>query len=350
LASDCAGKEKIGDVGAGNKKNEGHGTIEDEQWAANVANNLFEKRKDAEGQATIGRIEVWVLLAEAGGDGIHFGLGLRDGDAGLEAGDNVVVFVIAIVGGSGGKGERNDDFGEFGVAKGGKDFVGEGEILSENADDGEGLAVDAESLTENVGTAAVATGPGAVGEKGGGRLAEGVFIWSEEAAESGFGTEHGEEIRGEPDNTDALGRAIASEIFIATDGDGDLFQSGVVALDIEVLGSGEPVLRNVEARGTVPENDEAIRIGEWKRAKEQGVGDGKDGSIGANADGEGEDGGENEAGRAPEIAEGDGEVLAESGEHVTGIVVDGRVGEKRGSRGMRARKPLRGKGRPRRGG
>jgi len=125
LASDGAREEETGDVGAGNEKNKGNGPIEDEQWAASVANNLFEERKDAEGEATVGRIEVGVLLAEAGGDGVHFGLGLLDGNTGLEARDNVVIFVIAIVGGHSGKRERNDNFGEFGAAERGKDLVGE---------------------------------------------------------------------------------------------------------------------------------------------------------------------------------------------------------------------------------
>jgi len=186
-------------------------------------------------------------------------------------------------------------------------------------------------LTENVGTAAIAAGPGAVSEKRGGGLAGDVVFRGEDTAEGGVGTEHREEIGREANDADAFGRAIASEIFVATDGDGDLFESGVVALDVEILGGGEPVLCDVEAGGTVPENDEAIGIGEWERTEEQGVGDGEDGSVGTNADGQGEDSGENEAGGAAEIAKGDGEVLAESGEHVTGIVVDERAGEERGS-------------------
>ena len=81
----------------------------------------------------------------------------------------------------------------------------------------------------------------------------GILFGSKEAAESGFCAEHGKKIRREANNADMLGRAVASEIFVAADRDGDLLEAGVVALDAKVLGGGEPVLRDVQSRGAIPE-------------------------------------------------------------------------------------------------
>ena len=51
-----------------------------------------------------------MILAEAGGERVHFGLRLRDGDAGLELADDVVVFVVTILRGIGLHRKRQKNF------------------------------------------------------------------------------------------------------------------------------------------------------------------------------------------------------------------------------------------------
>jgi len=272
-----------------------------------------------------------MLLAESGGDGVHFGLGLLDRHTGFEASDDVVVFMVTIVGSGLRESKRDDKFGEFRPTERGDNLMWNGKVLGQDADDGKRLAVDAESLAEDVRIAAVTAGPRAVSQENSRGLSGGVLPEGEEATEAGFRAEHGKEIRRKADNADAFRWAVASEILVATDGDGDLFETGVIALDVEVLGCGEPVLRDVEAGRAVPKDDKAAGIREWEGAKEEGVGDRKDGGIGADSDGEGENCGESEARRAAEAARGNGEVLAKSGQHVRGIVVHGRTGEERDS-------------------
>ena len=108
-ASDGAREQEICDVGACDQENERDGAEQNYQGAAGVADYLLLQRHDSEGETAIGRIFLRVILAEAGGERVHFGLGLRDGDAGLEFADDVVVFVVAILRGIGlhRKGQKN---------------------------------------------------------------------------------------------------------------------------------------------------------------------------------------------------------------------------------------------------
>ena len=171
LSSDGAREEKIRDVVAGDEEDEGNGTVEDEERTANIADNLFQKRKDAEGESAIGRVNFRMLLTKAGGDGVHFGLGLVNGDAGLEARDDVVVFMVAIIGGRGGQGERNDDFSKLGTAACGNDSWASEKSWVRMPTTVRGLP-----LAKNVGITPVTAGPGAIGQESGGGLARGNLV------------------------------------------------------------------------------------------------------------------------------------------------------------------------------
>ena len=85
---------------------------------------MFLQRHNSEGEAAIGGIFLRVILAEAGGERVHFGLRLRDGDAGLEFSDDVVVFVVAILRGIGLHWKRQKNFGLiFSAVEGGHHFA-----------------------------------------------------------------------------------------------------------------------------------------------------------------------------------------------------------------------------------
>ena len=123
-ASDGAREQEIGDVGACDQENERDGAEQNYQGAAGVADDLFLQRHDSEGEAAIGRIFLGMILAEAGGERVHFGLRLRDGDAGLELADDVVVFVVAILRGIRLHRKRQENFGLiFGAVESGHHFA-----------------------------------------------------------------------------------------------------------------------------------------------------------------------------------------------------------------------------------
>ena len=126
LAGHGARQQQIGHVGAGDQQDAGDRAEQDQQGAARVADHLLLQRDDAESQAAIGRIVLRMIVAQAGGERIHFGLGLGRGDAGLEFADDVVVLVVAVLGGIGLHRKRQQDLRLiFGSVQGGQHFAGQ---------------------------------------------------------------------------------------------------------------------------------------------------------------------------------------------------------------------------------
>ena len=138
--------------------------------------------------------------------------------------------------------------------------------------------------------------PGAVAENRGGIVAGDIFVGEKQAAHRGAVAEHREKIRGDANCADAFGIAVASEIVVGAEGDGGIFEAGVADLDVEILRGGKPILRDPEAGGAIPEDDELGGVLVGKRAEQKRAGDAEDGSIGADADGERQDCGYREAG------------------------------------------------------
>ena len=63
------------------------------------------------------------------------------------------------------------------------------------------------------------------------------------------------------------GIAVAGEIVVGAEGDGGIFEAGVVVLDVEILCRGKPILRDAEAGRTIPEDDELGCVFVGKRAE-----------------------------------------------------------------------------------
>ena len=91
LASGGAGEQEVGDVGAGDEQHEADRAEQHEHGAADIAYDHFLDADDGHAEGAV----PLAFDAHATGDGVDFGLGLLDRDAGLEAGHEVVVFVAA---------------------------------------------------------------------------------------------------------------------------------------------------------------------------------------------------------------------------------------------------------------
>ncbi len=84
LASGIAREKKAGDIGASNQENQGDRADEDHECRAHVADENVLQRIEPHAPSGVGD---GILRGEVSGDGVEFGLSLRDGDAGLEQAD-----------------------------------------------------------------------------------------------------------------------------------------------------------------------------------------------------------------------------------------------------------------------
>lgn len=75
-------------------------------------------------------------------------------------------------------------------------------------------------------------------------------------------------------------------------------------MKIEVVGGGDGTREGRVAGGALVNHDEAIRLREWEGFEYEGVGNGEDGGIGSDAEGEGEDREQGEAGIPAETSQG----------------------------------------------
>ena len=85
------------------------------------------------------------------------------------------------------------------------------------------------------------------------------------------------------DRTDSLRLPIAGQVFIATDGDGHIFESVVAGFDVEILRGGKPVLGDAQTGGAIPQDRQAVCVFIRKRTKQQGVYDAEDRGVRANS-------------------------------------------------------------------
>src|ERR1700748_22944 len=76
----------------------------------------------------------------------------------------------------------------------------------------------------------------------------------------------------------------------------------MTVLDVEVLCGGEPVSGDVEAGRAVPENNQPLRIGVWKRMQQKAVYDTENRGICADPDGQREERRNREGGRGNQDA------------------------------------------------
>ena len=75
-----------------------------------------------------------------------------------------------------------------------------------------------------------------------------VFVGDKQTPDFGVHAQHGQQIGRDADRPYALWLTFASEVVVASDGDGHLLQTAMTSLDVEVLRGGEPVLGYAQSR------------------------------------------------------------------------------------------------------
>jgi len=93
LAPGGAGEQQVGNVGAGDEQDERHGAEQHKQGGAGLAYDFFTQLDEPDAPPFVG----WILLLEARGEDIPFGLGAFPADAGAEARSGVQVMGAARV-------------------------------------------------------------------------------------------------------------------------------------------------------------------------------------------------------------------------------------------------------------
>lgn len=300
-AVESADEEQIGDVDGGDEPDETDGGEEDEEGEADAANEVGVKGVD---EGLDGGIGLGIGACEPGGDAIEVGLGLGEGDAGLEAGDGGD-FVITVVGeeiGRVGSGEiEGDRIGETEL-EGGKEGRGH------DADDLVGLAIEANGAGEDVGVGGKAGLPEFVAEDDHRSGAGGVFAGREVAAEEGGDAECGEEVGGGAVGEEAFGGTGFGEVDALEAIAGDGREGLVEALVIEEVGGRD---RTAGVIFRFDERDQSVGVGVREGAEDDGVDDAEDGGIDADAEGEGKDDDGGESGIAGDIAKAMAKILEE---------------------------------------
>ena len=102
---------------------------------------------------------------------------------------------------------------------------------------------------------------------------------------------------------DGLDAFAEKEVCVESGPVADLFEDLVLFLPLDEVGGRDRVLLDAASGVAFPESDDAVGFGEGKGFEEDGVDDAEDGGVGADAEGEGEDGDCGEGGVFPELAE-----------------------------------------------
>ena len=126
---------------------------------------------------------------------------------------------------------------------------------------------------------------------------------SEARADDGIDSEQGEETRGDVLNDDFLGLAITGEIVAFVENKSHAGENGIATLPIEKVGRRNGVMRVAMLGVAFPDHDQVVRIVIGERVKEDGIDDGENRGVGADAKAESEDSDDGEAGVAKQHAE-----------------------------------------------
>src|ERR1700674_5331987 len=126
---------------------------------------------------------------------------------------------------------------------------------------------------------------------------------SKAGPEDGIDAEQGKEIRGDVLDDDLLGLAISSEIVALVEDESHARENGIPSLPIEKVRRRDGVVGIGVLRTALPDHHQVVRIVVRQRVKENGIDDGENRGIRANAKGEGEDGDRGEARTAMKRAE-----------------------------------------------
>jgi hypothetical protein len=196
---------------------------------------------------------------------------------------------------------------EFGV--GGKT---ERTLRGNYADDGVGLAIEFDRLADGVWIGGEVFLPEFVAEDDG--AIAGLHVGGgEHAAVQRADSENREEIFGDFRRFEALrfGAAFGGDLLRGVSMDSDGGEGSGRTANVGDIGKRDAEIGKVEEGAPSVDVDEFVGTREWERAEEDGVDDGKDGGVGADTEGESEDGNSGEGGGFSEEAEGEAGVVEE---------------------------------------
>jgi hypothetical protein len=262
------------------------------------------------------------LAGEIVVEGVEIFLSLRDGDTGFKAGKSDVVAVVAVeaevveV-----DGERSEDFvvGKLASERNRGELVGFGEVevFGEDAYDLIGRTGDLDGSAGDVGISVVESLPEMPGEDGDFFVARDGFFGEEVATEDGLSAKDVEEIWEGGDAADETGVIIGeADAGGALLENGEVFEGGgVLAPLVEVARIGSVVGEEFfEEADAFPDDDETAAVAVGEGLEEDAVDYAEESGGGSDAEGEGEDCSEGEAGGFAELAKAVANVL-EDGVH-----------------------------------
>ena len=189
-----------------------------------------------------------------------------------------------------------------------------------DADDGDGVAADDEGGTNDGGIGAVLLLPGTIAEHGDGRGVGLVVGGRDGAPGEGAKAEGREVIAADHFVAEGLGGAVGFAAAHAVrpsagleGGEGGELGGVLLHALIEGIGEEAPVVLGAAFDAAVVAYADAVEasgVGDGQGLEHDGVDEGEDGGGGADAEGQGEHGGEGEDRGEPHLAESVGEVLA----------------------------------------
>ena len=280
-------QQQVRHVAAGDEQHEGHRSQEEHERRTQVAHVGLVQR--LQGHALPGAA-VGMLLGEAGGDPLHLGTRALDGDARLQAADDVDARVVAAVVLAAdlvleAQQRRVDVDGPPASVDG----------LGQNADHGEGLAAQDEVAAHHPGVAAEPALPVALGQDGHRLRPRLVVVGGEAPAEDGSLAQRREEAGRDLAAAQALRlRALRIEdearAVVADQG----LERGALVADVLQVRDGEAHLRDL--LGPFGQEDQPVRLLVGKGAQEDRVDHAEDRGVGADAQGKGQDGHGGESG------------------------------------------------------
>ena len=263
-------EHEVGKVGTRGEQQEADGGGQHQVKGADFAGDVFAQRRRK--GADVG-VAVGVFALEPGGDGLEIGVGLGEGDAGLEAtGDEKVVAMAAFQG--------------FGVVEGAErnpkciGLSGNGEGGRHDADHGVGRAAELHGAADDVWVLREAALPETVAEHDGLGGAGEVFAFGPEAAGGGLCLQCAEEAGCDESAGDLLGIAGAGEEHAAVFVEADFLKRAVLGAPVGVVGHRHRTVVHPEEVGLFPDGDEAVGLGEGQRAQQGGIDHAEDRGIG----------------------------------------------------------------------
>jgi hypothetical protein len=282
-----AGEQKVRDVDAGDEEDEADGGEKHNEDGLNVTDDCLAERPEAGAEAAVG---LWKGGSQMIADVVHVGLGLRQRDTGFQAGNAVNAEARAAQGEGFGvplaDGEVDvlrDEGAELEIEGGGDD-----------TDNGVIAVVEGDGTADDVGIGGKLASPESAAEHGDGRAADFVFAGREKAAEDRLDAEELKEIGSDEIAAYAFCVSIAGHDPSHVAKDGDAGEAAVVALPVAEVRVRDGAGLEVGLGGV--DGEEVIGAGRVDGVKQDGVDDGEERRVDADAEGQSDDDDGGEAG------------------------------------------------------